>query len=117
MVWELLADEKITAFIEATTFFGSLLILFVILYLRFKYPKLTAKGFVTLFWGSVVFSLHILFDLLDTLVAKKINDQTTIYYTVFDLLDAIFSFIGLFIIGFGFLRIAQYGMVLWKEDA
>ena len=116
MVWELQDDEIVTAWIEGVSFALALFVIIIIIYLRIKFPKLTAKGFVTLLIGYIVYSLHIGFDFLDTLVAKKVNDKTTAIYLTFDLLDAIFSFTGLFIIGFAFLKIANYGMELWRED-
>ena len=47
---------------------------------------------------------------------KDVDGNTTPLYTFFDLSDAIFAFIGLFVIGFAFLQIANFGMKLWKED-
>ena len=101
---------------EIATIIASLFVLIVILYLKKKYPKLTRKGFVEFISGATIFTGHFIFDLLDTLVTKKINGQTTLAYLVFDTLDAVLAFVGLFIMGYAFYKIANYGMELWREE-
>ena len=107
-------DELITIIIEFITIIAALSVIIIIIYLKLHYPKLTRKGFDEMILGFVFFTAHFVFDLLDTWVTKKINDETTLAYTVFDTLDAIFAFIGLFIIGYSFYRIALYGIVIWE---
>ncbi len=107
-------DELGTITIEFITILAALSVIVILIYLKFHYPKLTKKGFNELIIGFGAFTAHFVFDLLDTWVTKKINDETTLAYTVFDRLDAIFAFIGLFIIGYAFYRIALYGMKIWE---
>jgi hypothetical protein len=107
-------DEFQTAIIEGITIFAALSVVFVLFYLKSKYPKMTKKGFTELIIGFLIFAGHFLFDLLDTLVQKKVNGLTVQAYYTFDILDAVLSFIGLFIIVFAFIRIANYGMELWE---
>ena len=107
-------DELQTAITETITIFAGLSIILVLLYLKREYPKLTKKGFLEFLLGVSLFTSHFLFDLLDTLVTKEVNGQTSIAYELFDILDAVFSFLGLFVIGYAFYRIAQYGMELWE---
>ncbi len=101
---------------EVMTLIAALSIIVVLFYLKKKYPKFTKKGFIEFIIGVIIFTSHFLFDLLDTLVTKKIEGETTLAYQVFDILDATFAFIGLFIIGYAFLRIAQYGMEIWEGE-
>ena len=108
-------DELGTITIEFITILAALLVIIIIIYLKLHYSKLTKKGFNEMILGFGVFTAHFIFDLLDTWVTKKINDETTLAYFVFDTLDAIFAFIGLFIIGYAFYRIALYGMKIWEE--
>ncbi len=107
-------DEFYTMIIELFIIGAALSNIFALVFLRKKYPKFTKKGFATLFIGFTFITLHFLFDLLDTLVTKKVNDETVFVYTLFDMLDAIFSFLGLFTVGFAFYQIAKYGMELWE---
>ena len=107
-------DEFQTAIIEAITIFAALSVVLVLIYLKSKYPKMTKKGFTELIVGFFIFAGHFLFDLLDTLVQKKINGVTVQAYYTFDTLDAVLSFIGLFMIAFAFIRIANFGMELWE---
>ena len=88
-----------------------------LLYIKKKYPKLTKKGFPTLILGYFIYALHFLFDFMDTLAIKKVDGETTIIYLIFDYLDAIFSFLGLLIMGFGFFSIARYGMEIWEAPS
>ncbi len=114
---ELQANNDIEAVpIEVITLIAALSIVIVLFYLKKKYPKLTKKGFNEFIIGVIIFSGHFLFDLLDTLVTKKIAGETTIAYQLFDILDATLAFTGLFIIGYAFYRIAQYGMELWEGE-
>lgn len=108
------ASEFTTMVIELIIILAAISNIFALVYLRKKYPKFTKKGFTDLFVGFTFITLHFLFDLLDTLVTKKINDETVFIYTLFDMLDAIFSFLGLFIVGFAFYKIAKHGMELWE---
>lgn len=107
-------DELGTITIEFITIIAALSVIIIIIYLKLHYPKLTKKGFNEMILGFGVFTAHFIFDLLDTWVTKKINDETTLAYTVFDMLDAIFAFLGLFIIGYAFYRIALYGIKIWE---
>ncbi|QEE15091.1 hypothetical protein DSAG12_00914 [Promethearchaeum syntrophicum] len=109
-----LNDELGTITIELITAIAALSVIIIIIYLKIHYPKLTRKGFNEMIIGFGVFAAHFIFDLLDTWVTKKINGETALAYSVFDMLDAIFAFIGLFIIGFAFYRIALYGIKIWE---
>jgi hypothetical protein len=87
------------------------------MYIKRKYSQLTKKGYTELILGFGIFTLHFVFDLLDTLVENKnTDDSATVLYSMFDLLDAIFSFLGLFIIGYAFYRIAKSGMEIWRSE-
>ena len=109
-----LGDELGTITIELITAVVALSVIIIIINLKIHYPKLTRKGFNEMILGFGIFTTHFIFDLLDTWVTKKINDETTLAYTVFDMLDAIFAFIGLFIIGYAFYRIAISGIEIWE---
>ncbi len=109
------ADELHTAIIEGITVGAGLVVVLVVLFLKKKYPKFTQKGFNELVLGFLVFSAHFVFDLLDTLVTKKIDGQTVIAYDIFDVLDAVLAFVGLFIIGFAFYRVAKFGGEVWAS--
>ncbi len=109
-----------TIIIEFITILAALSVIIIIIYLKLHYSKLTQKGFNEMILGFGIFTAHFIFDLLDTWVTKeKINVETmepytTLAYTIFDYLDAIFAFIGLFIIGYAFYRIALYGIKIWE---
>ncbi|MHA1732364.1 MAG: hypothetical protein ACTSU5_10485 [Promethearchaeota archaeon] len=105
-----------TASIELVTTIAGLCVVLVILYLKRKYQKLTRSGFAAFIAGFSLYTLHLLFDLLDTLVTKKVGGVVTAAYTAFDTLDAVFSFVGLFVIGLGFLQSARYGAKVWDEE-
>ena len=107
-------DELGTITIELITILAALSVCVILIYLKFHYPKLTKKGFNELILGFGVFTAHFIFDLLDTWITKKIDGETTLAYIVFDMLDAIFAFMGLFIIGYAFYRISLYGMKIWE---
>ncbi len=107
-------DELGTITIEFITILAALSVIIIIIYLKFHYSKLTRKGFNEMILGFGVFTAHFIFDLLDTWVTKKIDGEFTLAYSVFDMLDAIFAFIGLFIIGYAFYRIALYGIKIWE---
>ena len=109
-------EELGTIFIELVVILSAIAILVVIFYLKRKYPKMTASGFTSLMFGFGIFAGHTLFDFLDTLAVKKVDGETTALYTFLDFSDAILSFLGLILVGIGFLRIANYGMQVWKED-
>ncbi|WP_371804388.1 hypothetical protein [Candidatus Lokiarchaeum ossiferum] len=108
------ASELTTMIIELIIILAAISNVFALVYLRKNYPKFTKKGFIELFVGFTFITLHFFFDLLDTLVTKKSDGETVFIYTLFDMLDAIFSFLGLFIVGFAFYKIAKYGMELWE---
>lgn len=108
-------DELITIIIEFITILAALSVIIIIIYLKIHYPKLTEKGFNEMILGFGVFTAHFVFDLLDTWVTKKIDGEIMLAYSVFDRLDAIFAFLGLFIIGYAFYRIALYGITIWEE--
>lgn len=112
--WEITADEKTTVIIEIIFSLVALFSILLFAFIKKKFSKLTKKGYGLIFLGVVFFAIHILFDLLDTLTMKKVNGETSILYLIFDYSDAIFSFIGLFTIGFGFLQVAKYGMEVWE---
>ncbi|MHA1563161.1 MAG: hypothetical protein ACTSPA_13670 [Promethearchaeota archaeon] len=114
MEWEITGKELDTFIIEMITIFAALSVIIIIIYLKLHYPKLTRKGFKEMILGFGVFTAHFVFDLLDTWVMKEINDENTLAYTIFDMLDAIFAFLGLFIIGYAFYRIALYGIKIWE---
>ncbi len=107
-------NEFTTITIEFITILASLSVIIILIYIKAHYPKLTRKGFNEMLIGFVVFTLHFAFDFLDTLVTKKINGETTLAYTIFDTLDAVFAFVGLFIIGYAFYRIALHGIKIWE---
>ena len=109
-------DELGTITIEFITILAALSVIIILVYLKKHYDKLTRKGFNEMILGFTIFTTHFTFDLLDTWVTKKIDGETTLAYSVFDMLDAIFAFIGLFIIGYAFYRIALYGITIWEEN-
>lgn len=109
-------DELGTAIIELIMVVATLSVILVLVTNKKRYPKLTAKGFNGMIGGFMLFALHIVFDFLDTLTTKKVGGETTAFYTLMDRMDAIFAFIGLFVIGFAFLNIAKYGMKLWEAQ-
>ena len=107
-------DEFGTIIIEFITIFAALSVIIILIYLKKHYQNLTRKGFNEMIFGFTIFTAHFICDLLDTWVTKKIDGETTLAYIIFDYLDAIFAFIGLFIIGYAFYRIAIYGIKIWE---
>ena len=110
-MWEITPEEITTVGIEVLTIIAASFVLLVILHLKREYPKFTKKGFIEFSLGVIIFIGHLIFDLLDTLVING-----SVLETIFDILDAVFAFTGLFIIGFAFYKIANYGMELWEGD-
>ncbi len=110
-MWEITPEEVGTIGIEIATIVAAVLILIVVLHLKRKYPKLTKEGFTAFIVGILILIGHFLFDFLDT-----VAESGTILKSTFDILDAVFAFTGLFIIGFAFFKIAQYGMELWEGE-
>jgi len=108
-MWEITAEEMNTVGIEIATIISGLLVLLVILYLKRKYPLYTKKGFIEFGLGILILILHFAFDLFDTMAVED-----SIFESTFDILDAVFAFIGPFVIGYAFFRIAQHGMELWE---
>ncbi len=111
-MWEVTDVEVGTVIIEITTIIAAITVLLILLYLKKEYPKLTKKGFIEFIIGVAVFTGGFVFDLLDTLVLDP-----SVAYDTFDILDPIFKFIGLFIIGYAFFRIARYGVELGEGGA
>ena len=107
-------DEFGTITIEFITILAALSVIIILISLKKHYQNLTRKGFNEMILGFGLFTAHFIFDLLDTWVTKKIDGVTTRAYSVFDMLDAIFAFVGLFIIGYAFYRIAIYGIEIWE---
>ena len=103
-MWEITTDEINTIGIEITTIIAAIFVLLVVLFLKRGYSKYTEKGFTEFAVGVLFLTLHFFFDLLDTLAVDD-----SILYSISDILDAVFNFVGLFIIGYAFFRIAQYG--------
>ena len=111
-MWEVTDAEVGTVVIEIIMIIAAITVLLVLLYLKKEYPELTKKGFIEFIIGVAVFTVHFVFDLLDTLALDP-----SITYDTFDILDPIFAFIGLFIIGYAFFRIARYGVQLGEGGA
>ncbi|MHA1672383.1 MAG: hypothetical protein ACTSYI_02030 [Promethearchaeota archaeon] len=115
--WEITPDETQTLIIELIISLIVIVTLIGLIFIRKKYRKLTQKGFPILILGYSIYTLHFVFDFLDTLAMKEVNDEKTFMYLLFDYSDAIFSFIGLFVIGIGFFSIARYGMEIWEAPS
>lgn len=113
-IWEISPNETETIIIELIMTLIMLLTIVELVIIKRKYKKLTQKGYPLLLAGVSIFGLHFLCDFLDTLARKEVNGEQTLLYLIFDYLDAIFSFVGLIAIGFGFYRIAKYGMDIWE---
>ncbi|MHA1745572.1 MAG: hypothetical protein ACTSWW_06205 [Promethearchaeota archaeon] len=109
-------EELGTIAIELVVILSAIAIVVVLFYLKRKYPTMTKKGFDMMILGFGIFTLHTIADCLDTLAVKKVDGETTSLYLFLDFLDAIFSFLGLILVGIAFLRIADYGMQVWKEE-
>ena len=111
------ANEELgTIAIELVVICSAIVIVVVLFYLKKKYPTMTKKGFDMMILGFVIFTLHTIADCLDTLAVKKVDGVTTSLYLFLDFMDAVFSFLGLILVGIAFLRIADYGMQLWEEE-
>jgi hypothetical protein len=98
-----------------------------------KYPVLTKEGFLEIIFGFIAFTLHFLFDGLDTIATASEDYYEALYdstmlpeylelatsfsaiHGTFDFLDGLFTIIGLLLIVIGILRIAAYGKQLWGE--
>ena len=91
-----------------------------------KYPVLTKEGFLEIIFGFIAFTLHFLFDGLDTIATASEDYYETqglldvaasfgAIHGTFDFLDGFFTIIGLLLIVIGILRIAAYGKQLWGE--
>ena len=103
---------------------GAVVILFSLLTWR-RNPVLAKEGFLEIIFGFIAFTLHFLFDGLDTIAtsstvyyeAQGLSGLAASYdalYGTFDFLDGFFAIIGLLLIAIGILRIAAYGKKLWK---
>ena len=111
------ANEELgTIAIELVVICSAIVIVVVLFYLKKKYPTMTKKGFDMMILGFGIFTLHTIADCLDTLAVKKIGEDKTTLYLFLDYMDAILSFVGLILVGIAFLRIADYGMQVWKEE-
>jgi len=91
-----------------------------------KYPVLTKEGFLEIIFGFIAFTLHFLFDGLDTIATASeeyyetqglldVAASFSAIHGTFDFLDGLFTIIGLLLIAIGILRIAAYGKQLWGE--
>ncbi len=115
--WEVTPEEMQTLIIELIISLIVIGTLMGLIFIRKKYRKLTQKGFPILILGYSIYALHFVFDFLDTVAMKKIDGEKTFIYLFFDYMDAIFSFLGLLIMGFGFFSIARYGMEIWEAPS
>lgn len=104
---------------------GVVIVLLSVLTWR-KYPVLTKEGFLEIIFGFIAFTLHFLFDGLDTIAtasedfyeAQGLLDVAASFSAIhgtFDFLDGLFTIIGLLLIVIGILRIAAYGKQLWGD--
>jgi len=104
---------------------GAVIVILSVLIWR-NYPVLTKEGFLEIIFGFIAFTLHFLFDALDTIATASENFYETqglldvaasfgVIYGTFDFLDGLFTIIGLLLIAIGILRIAAYGKQLWGE--
>ena len=70
---------------------------------------LAKKGLPECVVGFFVFAFHSLFDALDTICdVDPLGDNL-------DLMDSVFSIVGLVLIAIGIIRISIYGAKIWKE--
>jgi len=109
-------DELGTAAVELIIALAAISVIIVLMRIQRRYQKYNANGFPGLIAGFGLFAAHFVCDFIDTITAKKVAGETTAFYTAMDRADASLAFIGLFVIGFAFLQIAQYGMQLWEES-
>ena len=104
---------------------GAVIVILSVLIWR-NYPVLTKEGFLEIIFGFIAFTLHFMFDALDTIATSSENFYETqglldvaasfgVIYGTFDFLDGLFTIIGLLLIAIGILRIAAYGKQLWGE--
>ncbi len=74
-----------------------------------QHRTLAKKGLPECIMGFFVFAFHSLFDGLDTIATiDPLGDNL-------DLLDSIFSIVGLILIAIGIIRISLYGSKIWRE--
>ena len=76
--------------------------------IHFKYPKLSAKSWLTICYGLFFLVIHALFDLLDS------HDwETEILSDYFNIVDGITYIIGLLLIALGIVKISKKGQEIW----
>jgi hypothetical protein len=104
---------------------GVVIVLFSLLTWR-RNPVLTKEGFLEIIFGFIAFTLHFLFDAIDTIATSsqdyyeaqgllELAASFDAIHGTFDFLDGFFAIIGLLLIAVGILRIAAYGRKLWSE--
>lgn len=70
---------------------------------------LARKGLPECVIGFFVFAFHSLFDALDTICESASLKENL------DLMDSLYSIVGLILIAIGILRISIYGAKIWRE--
>ena len=95
--------------IEIGIFVAGLIAGIIGLFIWKNYRELAREGLPECVVGFFVFAFHSLFDGLDTIPEfAPLKDNL-------DLIDSIFSILGLILIAIGILRISIYGAKMWRE--
>jgi len=109
LAWPLPQKDVPTFTIEMGIFVAGCVAGIVALFIWKNYRILAKEGLPECIIGFFLFAFHSLFDAIDTIYEEgSVHDNL-------DLIDSIFSIIGLVLIAIGILRISLYGAKIWRE--
>ena len=104
-------EDQFLITMEFLILIGLLISLILALRIRSRHPNLTSKGWLEICIGLFFIALHASFDVLDTL--KWALEEIDIS-DVFNVFDGLFFFLGICLVGFGIMKIANYGAEAWE---
>ena len=104
-------EDQFLITMEFLILIGLFLSLILALRIRSRYPNLTSKGWLEICIGLFFIALHAGFDVLDTLKwavdAIDMPDLLNVF-------DGSFFLLGICLVGFGIMKIANYGAEAWE---
>ncbi|HUY01134.1 MAG TPA: hypothetical protein VMV49_16360 [Candidatus Deferrimicrobium sp.] len=108
-IWPPAPKDVPTIIIELGIFLAGIVTGIIGVLIWKNHQKLAKEGLPECVIGFFVFAFHSLFDALDTICEVDPLKENL------DLLDSVFSIIGLILIAIGILRISMYGVKIWRE--
>ena len=108
-IWPPDAEDIPTFTIEFGIFIAGLIAGIIGLLIWKNHKLLAKKGLPECVVGFFIFAFHSFFDALDTICnADPLQENL-------DVLDSVFSIVGLALIAVGIIRISLYGRTIWRE--